>query len=138
METTPSTSASETDFMAWRTGWIDELFRRFNARYMAKWKSHFVDERSIEDWRREWIAALDKEQVTRYQAKRAMELCTEWYEWPPTAGQFVKACKTVKPPILRSCPVKTEPPQITHKGRQEGLKHLHEMAQNLFGQKEMS
>lgn len=107
-------------FQPWRVEWMNELFSRLNAHYMARWKSHFVDEHSVNHWRHEWSEGMNRAQITRHQADQAVQVCIDFYPWPPSLSEFIKACKAIKPPAVRGLP----PPRMSASERENGLRHL--------------
>jgi hypothetical protein len=121
MKLTTSRQANNSTWQTNRT-WMKQLYNRLNSAYPIRWKSHFIDERSIDQWRETWAAALDRERITGEQVRIALERCETIYEWPPSLPEFIRECKAVVlvDPDQRALPA----PRMTNEQRQRGLAML--------------
>ena len=67
--------------------WVAALFKRFQARWLAKWTSSIegIEEIAVREWA-EGLATLTPEHIRRGLAETVGD------EWPPSMGEFRKAC----------------------------------------------
>jgi len=68
------------------THWITELFKVFQARYLAKWTSSIagIEERAVLEWAK-GLNGLSGEQI-----KHGLD---NWNcDWPPTMNEFKQCC----------------------------------------------
>ena len=73
---------------------IDQLFLRFDAMYMQKWRSFFTSTLVTEDWKKMWSHAFISNGITAKMAFSAIERCAKEYpKWPPTEGEFIALCR---------------------------------------------
>jgi hypothetical protein len=73
---------------------IKQLYLRFDAMYMQKWRSYFTSTLVIEDWYKMWSHALSSNGITVKMAFAAIERCAKEYpKWPPTEGEFIALCR---------------------------------------------
>lgn len=73
---------------------IDQLYLRFDAMYMQKWRSYFTSTLVIDDWKKMWSHAFISNGITAKMAFEAIERCAKEYpKWPPTEGEFIALCR---------------------------------------------
>jgi len=66
--------------------WITELFKLFQARYLAKWSTPIsgIEDRAVKEW------AIGLDGITNAQLKYGVD---SWdNDWPPTLPEFRRMC----------------------------------------------
>jgi len=66
--------------------WITELFKLFQARYLAKWATPIsgIEERAVKEW------SIGLAGLSTAQIKHGVDSWNE--EWPPSLPEFKKTC----------------------------------------------
>lgn len=77
---------------------IDLLFARFAAIYGHIWRSQFKDEDFLGFAKKEWQDVLGR--YSDAVLTKAILVCREFYELPPTLPQMLKCCKDAKKQLL--------------------------------------
>ncbi len=72
---------------------IDHLFNRFDGMYGQKWRSTFLNEKSIENWRLAWADDLRHEKINLDEIAIGLKTCRLKYIWPPSISEFIIACR---------------------------------------------
>lgn len=70
---------------------ISELFVRMNSIYGHLWSSRFPDARLLQAAKAEWAMALSKRDGEAI--RRAVLVCQQQYDMPPTLPQFARLCR---------------------------------------------
>src|SRR5688500_2029820 len=106
---------------------LDYLYNAMDGAYPGSWSAKFKNEQTIQNWRDMWADRFTKEGLTLRQVLNGIEQCPTLYVGvAPTLGQFVIACRTVKPLCHRDFPQARLTDKGTPEGRAAGLKMMRE------------
>src|SRR5690606_34366433 len=72
---------------------IEYLFDRLDMLYPSRWRGQFKSPDDHEHWCQCWAEALDERNVTFDEVKQGLARCIEFYNWPPSFPEFMKACR---------------------------------------------
>jgi hypothetical protein len=111
------------------THWISALFKKFQARYGSKWVSAIdgIEELAVT----EWAEALSG--LTGGDIKRGLDAWDG--EWPPSAMEFLRACKPKNDWRLQAGAMREsmkalpEPKERRDRRRKRGKKAIEELKQ---------
>lgn len=78
---------------------IDLLYNRLDGKYPGKWRQQFPDAQSIQNWRESWVEAFEEEKLTFDEARAGLSVCRKLYTWPPSDGEFIRACRPGLDPL---------------------------------------
>lgn len=61
--------------------------------YPSRWRGQFKSPDDHENWCQCWGEELDERNVTFDEVKQGLARCIEFYDWPPSFPEFMKACR---------------------------------------------
>lgn len=91
-QTPPATSSPSDSTQVEKR--IDLLFAKFAVFYGNVWRSQFKDEVFMRFAKKEWQEALKS--FSDKVITEAILTCRDFYEFPPSLGQILQACKDIK------------------------------------------
>lgn len=72
---------------------MDHLFNRLDGAYVGRWRSMFLSAQSVENWRSAWVEAFVEDGIRPEEIRVGISACRRLYDWPPSVGEFIKACR---------------------------------------------
>jgi hypothetical protein len=81
--------------------WVEVLFARFTAIYREKWTGDLVNNEFVRATKWEWASDLTLRTADEVIIDRAIDLCKNRLEWPPTISKFIEFYRLARDEMQR-------------------------------------